>query len=515
MSKYALKKFIPVVVGLALVPTTYFTYDGYVKSKAASNFELAATRLGFAGYKKVDRDISAANHQEALLKQLQIAGDFQPDKLWHSVNRLGFKDPVAVFRDIYPAVKKSKADQTDPSKFNAKVLRKNLGKGSLLDEQDLRDLILDMSQNAFGRGAGQERNELSSKAWMSTYEREYLANAATLRLIDRETPEHQLYDLGWIAGASRIGVLARIIDYRNILEKYNIKIIGDTSVLAGARPLWANIDGITPTVLQELVGAWNTRTDLDSVDISLPVGDDQARINEGQEYMLTLATKSKIRLNPLSPFIQYKTKEDSPSGYFPGRVYPHYEQEETRKLTESLMSQDIVSTYLTDQSASVAIVDTQATQHQRPTTISTTRDATKNLAQRIIAGEYGSKKEFVVLFQTNNPYIERQTIAAQREANKIFKEFKLDTKGYTIKIEGIGFKCKQDVATIHSELAALVAEKWKNAVELQTEEGIAPKRNIDTLLYQTRGNGIRSPMPDVSDVDLSGSVMQDFFDEVL
>lgn len=516
MSKYALKKFIPVVVGLALVPTTYFTYDGYVKSKAASNFELAASKLGFIGYRKIDRDISAANHQEALLKQLQVAGYFQPDILWHSINRLGFTDPAAVFKHIYPAVKKSKADQSDPSKFNAKILRKNLGKGSLLDEQDLRDLILDMSQNAFSRVAGQERNELSSKAWMSTYEREYLGNAATLRLIDREPPEQQLYDLGWIAGASRPGVLARIIDYRNILEKYNIKIIGGTSVLAGARPLWANIDGITPIVLQKLVGAWHTRTDLDSLDISLPVGDDQARIAEGREYMLSLAAKNHIRLNSLSPFIQYKTKEESPSGYFPGRVYPNYAEGETRKLTETLMSQDLVSIYLVDQSTPVAIVDTQAIQHQRPTTMSTARDASKNLAQRIMAGEYGSKKHFVVLFQTNNPYIERQTIAAQREASKIFKEFKLAEKGYTIKVEGVGFKCKQDVTTIHSELAALVAEKWKSASESELEHGVLPKRKIESLLYQTRDNSATvPPVPDVYDVSLSRSIIQDFFDEVL
>ncbi len=423
---------------------------------------------------------------------------------------------MAVFRDIYPAVKKSKADQPDPSKFSAKILRKNLGKGNLLDEKDLRDLILDMSQNAFGRAAGQELNELSSKAWMSKYQKEYLANAATLRLIDRETPEHPLYDFGWIAGASRPGVLARVIDYRNVLEKYNIKIIGGTSVLAGARPLWANIDGINPYLLKTLISAYKARTDLDSLDISLPVGEDQVRIEEGQEYMLSLAAASKIRLNSLSPFIQYKTKEASPSGYFPGRVYPNYAEGEMRKLTETLMSQDIVNTYLIDQDASVTVVDTLAQQHQRPTTTTTARDAAKDIAQRIVSGEYGSKKQFVIIFQTNNPYIERQTIAAQREASKIFKEFKLDEKGYTVKVEGVGFKCKQDVATIHSELAALVAEKYKSAAEAQAEIGVTPKRKFESLLYQTRDNSASvPPVPDISDVNLSGSVMQDFFDQFL
>lgn len=512
MSKYILKKVLLATVAVLLLTATYCTYHCYVQSTKASNFELAATRLGFVGYKKIDRDISGATHQEALLKQLQLAGYFQPEVIWHSINRLGVKDPVSVFKDIYPAVKKSKADQADPSKFNAKILRKNLGKTNLLDEQDLRDLILDMSQNAFGRTVGQERNELSSQAWMSRYEKEYLANAAILRLIDRELPEHQLYDFGWIAGASRPGLLARIIDYRNILEKYNIKIIGGTSVLAGGRLLWANIDGINPHLLKILIGAYNARTDLDNLDVSLPAREDQARIEEGKAYMLGLAAASKIRLNPLSPFIQYQTKETSPSGYFPDRVYPNYAEGETRKLTETLMSEDIVHTYLAN--SFITVVDTSS--QQQPTTATTARDAAKDIAQRIVSGKYGNKKQLVIIFQSNNPYIERQTIAAQREASKIFKEFKLDKQGYTIKVEGVGFKCKQGVAIIHSELAALVAEKWKSASEAQAEMGVAPKRKFESLLYQARNNSDTiSPVPDVSDVTLSENVIQDFFDQFL
>lgn len=514
MPKHALKKVLSTTAIALLLIATYFSYHGYVQSIAASNFELAATRLGFIGYKKIDRDISEAKHQEALLKQLQVAGYFQLDNLWHSINRLGVKDPVAIFKHLYPAVRKSKADQGDPSKFNAKILRKNLGKGSLLDEQDLMDLIFDMSQNAFGRTVGQERNELSSQAWMSRYEKEYLANAAILRLIDRELPEHQLYDFGWIAGASRPGLLARIIDYRNILEKYNIKIIGGTSVLAGGRLLWANIDGINPHLLKILIGAYHARTDLDSLDVSLPVGEDQARTEEGQEYILSLAAKNHIRLNPLSPFIQYQTKETSPSGYFPDRIYPNYAEGETRKLIETLMSEDIVHTYLAN--SSITVVDTPPQQQQQPTTATTARDAAKDIAQRIVSGKYGSKKQLVIIFQTNNPYIERQTIAAQREASKIFKEFKLDKQGYTIKVEGVGFKCKQGVAIIHSELAALITEKWKNAAEAQTEMGVAPKRKFESLLYQSRDNlATISPMPDVLDVSLSINFIQDFFDEFL
>ena len=219
-------------------PNTY-TYS-------ATFLTTVGVRLGFSGYKKADRTISSQVHQEALLKQLQIAGYFQPTNLWKAIIGLGVKDPVAAFNQIYPAIKKSHADQSDPSKFNAKILRKNLGKGTELDEQDTMDLLFYLAQNAFGRKSGQERNELSSQDWMKKYEEIYLSNAKLLRLIDREVPELQSYDAALIAGASRIGVIARIVDYHNIISKYSIKVSGETAILAGSRELWANIDGIIP-----------------------------------------------------------------------------------------------------------------------------------------------------------------------------------------------------------------------------------------------------------------------------
>ncbi|BFD46873.1 MAG: hypothetical protein DMENIID0002_15190 [Rickettsia endosymbiont of Sergentomyia squamirostris] len=514
MAKHTFYKLIPTVVGLLL--PTYFTYDGYIKSTEPSHFELAAVKLGFTGYKKAGQDIRATEHQEALLKQLQIAGYFHPEKLWQDINRLGVKNTVITFKQIYPAIKKSKADQSDPSKFNAKILRKNLGKGTGLDEQDIMDFLFYTSQNAFGRKLGQERNELSSQDWMKKYEKEYLAGAKVLRLIDRETPEHQDYDSAWIAGASRIGVMARIIDYHNILSKCNIKVSGETEILTGERRLWANIDGITPIVRDKLLEAYKTKTDLDTLDISLPIGEDIARVTEGKEYIKGLAARYNIRLNESSPFIQYETKEECPLGYFPNRVYPNYAEGESRKLTETLMCQDLLTTYLLNDNKTITIVDTLAEQYQRPNTNSTARDAARKLVGRIIDGQYGDKKEFIILFETNNPYIERQTIATQREVNKVLKDYKLSNEGYSIKVEGVGFKCKQDVATIHSEFAALVAEKWKDAVEYQREEGISPKRSIEDLQFQTRDNaGFIPPLPDISEVSLSGNWLQDLFDEYL
>lgn len=105
------------------------------------------------------------------------------------------------------------------------------------------------------------------------------------------------------------------------------------------------------------------------------------------------------------------------------------------------MSQDLIKTYFNNTSA-FTIIDTLAEQHQRPNTASTTRDAAAKLVERIVNGEYADKKEFIILFESNNPYIERQTIATQREVNKLLKDSGLSNKGYLVKIEGMGFKCK-------------------------------------------------------------------------
>ena len=516
MAKYSFRKLILTAVSIGiLAPTAYFGYEGYQRSISPSGFELAAGRLGFNGYKKAGQAISQAKHQEALLAQLQMAGYFQPSTLWQDINKIGgIKDPVLAFSSIYQAVKKSNADQKDSHKFDAKILRKNLAKGSELDKQDIIDLLLYEAQKAFGRKIGQERNELSSQDWMDKHKEEYFAAATILRLIDRETPQRSNYDGAWIAGASRIGVLARIIDYNNIILKYNITINGETSVLAGARELWANIDGITPIVRDRLVEAYKAKIDLDTLDISLPVGEDAARIEEGKEYMANLAEHSGIKLNQLSPFIQCATKEECEPGRFPGRVYPNYAEAGSAKLTETLMSQDLIATYPTINIKPITIVDTLSEQSQRPNTSSTARDAAERIIKRIANVEYSDKQEFIILLETNNPYIERQTIATQREVNKMLEKYGLDKKGYKIQIEGVGFKCKQDVATVHSESAALIAEKWKTATAaMQEQENLPPKRAIETLLYQTRDNSIVDiPQPEIQTEKSIVRLFQDLFD---
>ncbi|KJW07302.1 hypothetical protein OTUT144_0640, partial [Orientia tsutsugamushi str. UT144] len=262
------KKITVVIIVLVALITVNFAADGCgEKSMVLSNFELAASRLGFNGYKTLNLTVSATEHQEALLNVLQIAGYFHSEQLWQAINALKVKDPVATFKQIYSVVKASGANQDDPSKFNAKILRKNFGEGTELDVQDIMDLILYLAQYAFNRKFGQERNEVVAQNWMTKYKDEYLKEAEILQLIDREIPKYKNYDVAWIAGASRFNMITRIIDYYYAISKYNIKINSNIAVLTGDRELWANIDGVVPTVLEKLIHAYQTNLNLDLLDI--------------------------------------------------------------------------------------------------------------------------------------------------------------------------------------------------------------------------------------------------------
>jgi diphthamide biosynthesis methyltransferase len=125
MAKYGFSKFVYssfTTITLSLITFSYFSYNSYIKSIKPSNFELAANRLVFNDYKKEEIYVSLFEHQEALLKQLQMLEYFQPEKLWQDVNHLGVKNPKIVFKHLYHVIKKSNADQSDPNKFKSKIL---------------------------------------------------------------------------------------------------------------------------------------------------------------------------------------------------------------------------------------------------------------------------------------------------------------------------------------------------------------------------------------------------------
>jgi hypothetical protein len=135
-------------------------------------------------------------------------------------------------------------------------------------------------------------------------------------------------------------------------------------------------------------------------------------------------------------------------------------------LLEEMMGEDQLS-----------VIDSKGENNNRPNTATTIVAATEEFIEKI---KDSTQQEYHILFVSNNPYIERQALVAQREVIKILSKHSLNRR-IIVKIDAIGFGCKQDIATIHSELGALIAEKWLN-----DNEG----RSNNHLMYQTRDKTI-------------------------
>ena len=471
-----LKKTKPFFAIISIAASSYYAIRTYYGSYKLSNFEIAANRLGFK-----------AEQHEALLKKFQVAGYFKADNIWSDLNRIGkIKNIEKCFKEIYRVIQDSNADQDDPEKFKARLMCKNLFNSKNLDTQDSMDLIVYMAQHAFNRKPGQERNEIMAQDWMIKHKSYYLEQAKILGLIDRKNPQRKEYDFAWLAGAGRSMFLTRIIDFNFNLTNFNLRILGGIMLLAGNRELWANLDGMNPQLHNEMLKTFKLNENVDKIPILKDDDDVNLSLNEGKDYIMSLAKKFNVNLNPEIPLIQYNIIEDCPPGRFSGRIYPNYHINEETKLTETIMAKDLIENDLKHKFL-VSYIDTKTFKNSRPTTATTARDATEECINLMMNDKIlKDKKEIIVLFESNNPHIERQMLTSQQEADNVIKLKGLDKKGYKIIIEGVGCACKhEDVSSIHSEFGALVAEKWKLAISYENKK---PKRDYKDLLYQSRDN---------------------------
>ncbi len=306
-------------------------YDGYKYSTKPSGFHQAVEDI----YKIDQRKYKIEEFEKAIAGIYNISGSLSKEIIWEALNRSGFfKNPTLTFIEIMGS-----HNHIDFS--NPKSLIKNLFK-TLTKEETEAIMLYAIQKTSFGRKPGVERNELKSEVLSDDLHKSFLEYAKIIGLIDSIEPTEKSYDKEWILGASRPGILTRAI-YSTQMRGVTIKN-DDIQVLVGERIVWAEIDGIAPELKALLMSAFYNKTPIDSLNTVLTVGDNSSRIEEGKSYMLYLAQKNNIRVNNEQPFVFYKTKEECPKGYFPERHYLNYEKGETRFITESMMSVDILET---------------------------------------------------------------------------------------------------------------------------------------------------------------------------
>lgn len=426
-------------------------------------------------------DISARKQQEAILQILNMSGLLSPEIIWDNVNRLGFTDPTKTYIKIMREVERAGGNKP-PSDFNSTYLRKVLFAD--MSDEDAADILTYWSQNAFARHLHHERNELTGKKWMESFPTDFRTSVYHLGMLDRTAPVLHEYNEVVIAGASRPGMKARIIDLAYMLKEYGLEITSKNIVmLAGARPLWAEIDGMSPSMRDALDSIFDERGNLDKLALIYKVHTNDGRTEEGIEFLLQLADYLEIKYDRENAIVKFSKGETIPKGLIANRHY--FISQDKKTLTETDLAKYSLEKYASDLGLNVHIVDTKSEDGEnRPTTATTAADYARDVYNRIIKGDLTPAGDGKVhlLFVTNNPYTQRQSLVTQSVFDKLQKENKYPID---VVIHGVGFGAKQDIPPLFSEFGALIDELYKQAVR---EGHLHPTRRLEDLEFRTRDN---------------------------
>jgi hypothetical protein len=404
--------------------------------------------------------------QMALLENLFFAGYFSEEKIEKDLMMLAKSGDFANKKNTaakhvlqaHITIKMLEAErqQNGIAQLDTKQVLQNLflDDDRRIDQQDVEDLVLFWCQNAFDREFGKERYELAKQDWMTIHKERYFENARTLQLSDAVEPTQKNYDEIWVQGASRPRVITRLNYTKNLLDSGKIEMT-EIKLLAGDRELWAEIDGIGKT--------------------------NEEKVADGVKYMIELAEKNGIKLG--EPQFVKCEKDDKEAKRFAGRTYLNYAAGETRKVNEGLACEDLCQTILPQ--TQVEESSDVEKGHYRPTTFTTSKQAAEDLAKKLPALNFGEKSKKDILLIAEQPYSERMRAAVQT----IFDGMKKDLPNYELNSHVAGNAAAVSVEGFHSELAALVAEKYKAMVQ---HEGVARKRDTQALMFQTREKFVKN-----------------------
>ena len=408
--------------------------------------------------------LSTQEKKVALLENLYIAGYLQDEKIWEAIFLMQFdKDGNKInlwnkeeneinsaFFTIISDLHNSNSNQEDPDKFDATKLLNNFDKNKTLDKQAIENLIVYLSQNAFGREKGAERNEIQKQNWMDIHKDRYLKNAAKLGMIDEILPKDKNYTETWIMGAARNRLEIRIKYLKNLIDKEIINS-GEIRLLTGERELWIEIDKINE--------------------------DKQ----EAKQYILNLAKQNNIKTNKSEPFTIRNIADSS-------RTYLNYADNENRKVTETMMAKDIFNSVFGYEIYNIIDSKTDFGK-SRPDTGTNAGDASEIIKERIKKEEIKNPK---ILIISNQPYCERQAINNKRIADSICNSsIFFDFTGEEIGKEN----AEKMLQVIHSETACLLYEYF--ATQMENELRKVP---VENLMYSTRNNEIEiDKMPNITE----------------
>ncbi|MDX1923909.1 MAG: hypothetical protein SFT91_01570, partial [Rickettsiaceae bacterium] len=428
---------------LTSIATSYFMHvavRAYKFSSSKSPYQIAVNKLGFDGMTLHNSDtkvttVTSSEQAESLLSIFFMNGFLDQSGIVEDFRVLfGEERAKSLYNSLAPYIKLSEEEQGLLHKIDIKKLSKNFLKDQDITDQEVSKWIIYASQKSFARHPNKERYEIKAQEWMRQYSKDYMSEANKLGLIEKIEPLEGHYDMIWVLGASRIGVLARVLYINDLLARKVIDVPKNMQfILTGPRLLWAEIDGIDAKIGKVLnEKGYNPVFHKDN-DVK----------EDGRLYLQYLAKEFGIELDKENPFITYNTKSECPPGLEPNRIYPNYAESEEGKLHEAIMCINILETIekISKNDASKRIIDAGENKAgSRPDTASTAAFGAQFLIDKIADQALPMNAKLLVV--TNNPYIPRQTIQVQSALNKALQDAKINgriAKNVSLEVEGIGF----------------------------------------------------------------------------
>ncbi len=391
---------------------------------------------------------------EAIINNLYLAGYFEEQLIWQAINLIGFdkygnktnqiwtETPQLAFLLMYKVIKKSGALQDNITLFKPQYLLEHLFAEYIFDIEDIEDFIVYLTcQNAFDRIPNKERHEIAPQIWMQIYKQQYLQNAQKISLVEEIKPTLNKYDEIWVMGTGRYSDMMSRLSYLKRLIDSGFDI-GKIRLLSGNHEIWVDMDNISDS-------------------------------EEAKNFMIKIANKNNIKINNERPFI-VKSVLGRP------RTYINYHSSEARKLTETLMIDEMYENIVGKNEAT--LID----DHKKNYCL-TTEGAVGNVAKyifqdRLEEGDLKDKSQVAVMIISNQPYCERQKLTTERIFDKVLhrninKKIIFDAAG----------ESASNILTkrIHSEFAALMAEKFWQYTK-KTSHTAKRKRSPQKMIFSRR-----------------------------
>jgi len=394
---------------------------------------------------------SGESRAKALFTYLDLAGYLSDALLEKAADYLSIERPFAGPKEVMVGyLQRACAEARRSGQFDADLFLARFCRQDEFHITDIIDFIIFLSQTAFDRTFGVERDRLNIPSFLTNEEKKqlFLSLATELGVVRESRPSHPTYCATGIMGAASGRARARV-EHFNRLRAEKGDACGRVWALTGYRELSQGLD------------------------------EDQIMIEMAERLGRPFALVEKGTGAARRSFLE--------------------------DVTEAMMVNYLIQTLCPD--ANIALVDSAAEEnHWRATTAQGADDIAKILVGEIQQGRipHEAGEPYHVMIIAEQPYLERMQRQVQRAFDAEIREtqrlsapigtgslFSGRPEPIEIRVEGIGLGLSAtDAGTltrVNSEIAASMAERYNDAcLRLAQQHPDLPLRHSEIMMFAKR-----------------------------